>query len=71
MFVFNFDQILKSRQARFEMHIRTTYKVGGNIRNKRLETINEASSNDRINITKFWLEHDRKIFTSTNFNNDK
>ena len=28
----------------------------------------EASSHDRIKMTKFWLEYDRKIFTPKNIN---
>ena len=28
----------------------------------------EASSHDRINMTKFWFEHDQTNFTRTNFN---
>ena len=29
---------------------------------------NEASSQDRIKMSKFWLEYDRKFFTPTNIN---
>ena len=28
----------------------------------------EAGSQDRIKMTKFWLDFERKIFTQTNFN---
>ena len=38
----NFDQIIMSRQNKFEIHLRTRYKVGGNIPNKRLEFINNV-----------------------------
>ena len=36
--------------------------------NMTVNNFDEASLLDRINMTKFWLEYDRKLFTPTNLN---